>query len=73
MGYRKGNRIGVWATNNMEWILLQIATARIGIVLVNINSAYRPRELAYALQHSEVEGLFVIPKFRSSDYIDKLV
>lgn len=73
MGYRKGNRIGVWATNNMEWILLQMATARIGIVLVNINPAYRSRELAYALQHSEVEGLFVIPKFRSSDYIDMLV
>ena len=73
LGYRKGDRIGVWATNNIEWILLQMATARLGIILVNINPAYRPRELAYALQQSEVEGLFVIPKFRSSNYIDMLV
>lgn len=73
LGYRKGDRIGVWATNNIEWILLQMATARLGIILVNINPAYRPRELAYALQQSEVEGLFVIPKFRSSNYLDMLV
>ncbi|MGB5726230.1 MAG: AMP-binding protein, partial [Thiogranum sp.] len=63
----------IWATNNVEWLLLQIATARIGAVLVNINPAYRPRELAYALQHSEVNGLFVISRFRSSDYIAMLI
>ncbi|MGD8743478.1 MAG: AMP-binding protein, partial [Granulosicoccaceae bacterium] len=73
MGFDKGERIGVWSTNNVEWLLLQMATARIGAVLVNINPAYRPRELAYALQRSEVQGLFVIPSFRSSDYIAMLV
>jgi len=73
IGFNKGDRIGIWATNNVEWLLLQIATARIGAVLVNINPAYRPRELAYALQHSEVNGLFVIPRFRSSDYIAMLI
>lgn len=73
IGYRKGDRIGVWATNNIEWILLQMATARIGIILVNINPAYRSRELTYALQRSQVQGLFVIPCFRSSDYIEMLV
>ncbi|MGD8568435.1 MAG: AMP-binding protein, partial [Gammaproteobacteria bacterium] len=72
IGYQKGDRIGVWSTNNSEWLLLQMATARIGAILVNINPAYRPRELAYALQRSEVQGLFVIPSFRSSDYIAML-
>ena len=73
IGFQKGDRIGVWSTNNIEWLLLQMATARMGAILVNINPAYRPRELAYALQRSEVEGLFVIPSFRSSDYISMLV
>ena len=54
-GFNKGDRIGIWATNNIEWLLLQMATARIGAVLVNINPAYRSRELAYALQRSEVQ------------------
>jgi fatty-acyl-CoA synthase len=73
IGFNKGDRIGIWATNNVEWLLLQIATAQIGAVLVNINPAYRPGELAYALRRSEVNGLFVIPRFRSSDYIAMLV
>lgn len=73
MNYSKGDRIGVWATNNVEWMLLQMATACIGVVLVNINPAYRLRELAYALQCSEVQALFVIPCFRSSNYIEMLV
>jgi len=68
LGYAKGDRIGIWSTNNIEWLLLQMATARIGAVLVNINPAYRPKELAYALQRSEVQGLFTIPAFRSSNY-----
>jgi fatty-acyl-CoA synthase len=72
IGFGKGDRIGVWSTNNIEWLLVQMATARIGAVLVNINPAYRPRELAYALQRSEVQGLFVIPRFRSSDYVAML-
>ncbi|MGB5252875.1 MAG: fatty acid CoA ligase family protein, partial [Sedimenticolaceae bacterium] len=72
-GFARGDRVGVWSTNNVEWLLLQLATARIGVVLVNINPAYRPRELAYALQRSEVQGLFLIPRFRSSDYVSMLV
>ncbi len=73
IGFTQGERIGVWSTNNIEWLLLQLATARIGAVLVNINPAYRPRELAYALQKSEVQGLFTIPRFRTSDYVGMLV
>jgi fatty-acyl-CoA synthase len=72
VGFGPGDRIGVWSTNNVEWLLLQMATARIGAVLVNINPAYRPKELAYALGKSEVQGLFAIPSFRSSDYAGML-
>jgi fatty-acyl-CoA synthase len=72
LGFTKGDRIGIWSTNNVEWLLLQLATARIGALLVNINPAYRPRELAYALERSEVQGLFLIPRFRSSDYVAML-
>ncbi|MBI3995348.1 MAG: AMP-binding protein [Nitrospirae bacterium] len=73
IGYKKGDRIAIWSTNNIEWLLLQMATARIGAVLVNINPAYRTREVAYALQRSEVQGLFVIPSFRTSNYISMLI
>jgi fatty-acyl-CoA synthase len=72
-GYEKGDRVGIWSTNNLEWLLLQMATARIGAVLVNINPAYRQKELDYALRRSEVQGLFVIPSFRTSDYVSILV
>ena len=72
LGFARGDRIGIWATNNVEWLLLQMATASIGVVLVNINPAYRPKELAYALRRSEVQGLFVIPAFRGSDYVAML-
>ena len=73
IGVGKGDRVGIWSTNNIEWLLLQLATARIGAILVNINPAYRPRELAYALQRSGVQHLFTIPAFRSSDYVAMLV
>ena len=72
LGFVKGSRIGIWSTNNIEWLLLQMATARIGAILVNINPAYRPRELAYALKKSELHGLFTIPGFRRSNYIEIL-
>ena len=72
-GFVKGDRIGVWSTNNIEWILLQMATSRIGAVLVNINPAYRSHELGYALKISQVQGVFTIPAFRSSDYVAMLV
>jgi len=72
IGFGKGDRIGVWSTNNLEWLLLQLATARIGAILVNINPAYRLRELTHALQRAEVQGLFTIPAFRTSDYVGML-
>jgi len=72
-GFKKGDRIGVWSTDNLEWLLLQMATARIGAVLVNINPANRVRELGYALERAEVNGIFAIPAFRSSDYVAMLL
>ena len=60
-GFGPGDRVGIWSTDNVEWLLLQMATARVGAILVNINPAYRPRELAYALKRSKVQGLFLIP------------
>lgn len=72
VGFQKGSRIGIWSTNNIEWLLLQLATARIGAILVNINPAYTKNEVAYALKKSQIEGLFVIPKFRRSNYVAML-
>ncbi len=72
LGFKRGDHIGIWSTNNIEWLLIQMATARIGAVLVNINPAYRPKELAYALERSEVQALFVIPCFSSTDYVEML-
>ncbi|OFV94521.1 MAG: hypothetical protein A3G76_12270 [Acidobacteria bacterium RIFCSPLOWO2_12_FULL_65_11] len=73
IGFGRGDRIGVRSTNNIEWPLLQMATARIGAVLVTINPAYRTRELQYALSKSEVQGLFLVPSFRTSDYVAMLI
>lgn len=72
-GFAKGERIGIWSTNNIEWLQLQMATARIGVVLVNLNPAYKIQELSYALKRSEVQGIFIIPAFRKSNYIEMLV
>jgi fatty-acyl-CoA synthase len=72
MGFKRDDRIGIWSTNNVEWLLLQMATARIGSILVTINPAYRIKELEYALQRSEVNCLFTIPQFHSSHYTSML-
>jgi len=72
-GIGRGDRVGIWATNNIEWLLLQMATARIGAVLVNINPAYRTGELAYAIERSQLQAIFTIPSFRTNDYVAMLV
>jgi fatty-acyl-CoA synthase len=63
-----GDRVGIWAPNCAEWMLVQYATAQVGAVLVNINPAYRTHELAYALNQSGVRLLFSAPSFKTSDY-----
>src|SRR5262245_5558076 len=68
LGFLPGDHFGVWATNVPEWVLLQFATARVGVVLVNINPAYRTGELKYALHQSDVRGLALVDAFKTSNY-----
>ncbi len=68
LGFQKGDHFGVWAGNCLEWVILQFATARIGVVLVTINPSYRASELKYALAQSEVRGLALSDRFKSADY-----
>ncbi len=68
LGIQPGEHVGIWATNLPEWVLLQYGAASIGVVLVTINPAYRPFELRYTLEQSDVVALFLTDKFKSSDY-----
>lgn len=72
LGIRTGEHVALWATNVPEWVLLQFATARIGAVLVNINPAYRPFELQYVLGQSDAVALFLVDRFKTSDYFAML-
>ena len=72
LGIECGQHVGIWATNVPEWILLQLATARIGAVLVTINPAYRPFELEYVLKQSDAVALFLSDRFKTSDYVAML-
>jgi fatty-acyl-CoA synthase len=67
-GIQAGDRVGIWAPNCAEWVLLQFATAKIGSILVNINPAYRSSELSYVLRQSGVRLLASAERFKSSDY-----
>ncbi len=67
-GLEAGDRVGLWSPNYAEWTLVQYATAEIGVVLVNINPAYRPHELAYVLDQSGCRLLIAAPTFKTSDY-----
>src|SRR5271165_2285522 len=69
LGIKKGDRIGIWATNCAQWVVTQFATAKIGAVLVNINPANRSVELEYALRQSECQTLLLIRGFRDTDYV----
>ena len=71
-GLYKGDRIGIWAPNRPEWLIAQLATARIGVIMVNINPAYRRAELEYALNKVKAKALIVAPRFKSSDYLAML-
>jgi fatty-acyl-CoA synthase len=68
-GIEKGDRVGIWAPNCAEWVLVQYATAKIGAILVNINPAYRTHELAYALRQSGIRLLVSATEFKTSDYV----
>ena len=72
LGLQPRDRFGVWATNCAEWVLLQLAAARAGLVLVNVNPAYRALELAYVLKKSGMKALFLHPRDRRSEYAQLL-
>ena len=67
-GIAKGERVGIWAPNRYEWVVTQYATARIGAILVNVNPAYRARELQHAVNQSGLRLLLHARRFRSTDY-----
>ena len=72
LGIGKGDRVGIWSPNRVEWLLTQFATARIGAVLVNINPAYRLAELEYALNKVGCKAIIAAERFKSSMYLQML-
>ena len=72
LGVQKGEKVAVWATNVPYWVALQYATAKIGAVLITVNTNYREHELRYLLTQSECENLFLIDKVRDHDYLETL-
>src|SRR5438067_5873534 len=68
LGLEPGDRLGMWSPNNLEWVLIQYATAKAGVILVNINPAYRTSELEYALNQSGCRVLVAASSFKTSDY-----
>jgi fatty-acyl-CoA synthase len=71
-GVERGDRVAVWATNVPEWIVLQFALAKIGAILVTVNTSLRAREIEYLLRQSESSTLFTITGFKEVDYIEEL-
>jgi fatty-acyl-CoA synthase len=72
LGLNPGDRIGIWSQNCAEWVLTQFATAKAGLVMVNINPAYRRSELEYVLDKVQCSALILAPSFKTSDYIAML-
>jgi fatty-acyl-CoA synthase len=72
LGLQPGDRVGLWAPNLWQWVVVQFATAKVGLILVNINPAYRKPELEYALKTAGCRALIVAPAFKSSNYVEML-
>ena len=68
LGFQPGDHLGVWSTNWPEWVLLQFACGRIGVVLVTVNPAYQTSELEYAVRQSKMRGLALIDGFKQADF-----
>ena len=69
LGLEPGDRVGIWSPNNSEWVVVQYATAKAGLILVNINPAYRVAELEYAINKVGCKALILASSFKSSDYV----
>ena len=67
-GYQAGERVGIWAPNRYEWMVVQYATAKAGLILVNINPAYRSHELEFVLRQAGISLLVAVERFKTSDY-----
>ena len=72
LGVKKGDHVSIWANNVPEWVILQFATAKIGAVLVTINTSYRSAELEYILKQSDSNALFMVQSFKGTDYVETL-
>ena len=72
MGIQKGEKVAVWATNVPHWVALQFATARIGAILLTINTNYRSAEIDYVLKQSDCENIFIINGYRDANYLEIL-
>jgi len=72
LGLERGDRLGIWSLNNAEWVVVQFATAKAGIILVNVNPAYRPAELEFALRMVGCKALVTATAFKTSDYLGML-
>ena len=69
IGIKKGDHVGIWAKNVPDWLTYMFATAKIGVVLVTVNTAYKSHELAYVLEQSDMKALAIIDGFQDVDYI----
>ena len=72
LGLQRGDRVGIWSPNRAEWLVTQFATARIGLILVNINPAYRLAELEYALNVSGCRAIVTAERLKTSMYLQML-
>ncbi|HOZ46021.1 MAG TPA: AMP-binding protein [Candidatus Hydrogenedentes bacterium] len=69
IGIGKGDHVGIWARNVPDWLTFMFATAKIGAVLVTVNTAYKTHELAYVIEQSDMKALAIIDRFRDIDYV----
>ncbi len=72
MGIRKGDNLSIWAYNVPEWLILQFASAKIGAILVTVNTSYKSAELEYILNQSDSSTLFMVKSFKDSDYVQTI-
>ncbi len=72
LGVQKGEKVAVWATNVPYWVALQFATAKIGAILLTVNTNYKQAELAYLLEQSETENIFIIDGYQDTDYLQTM-
>jgi fatty-acyl-CoA synthase len=72
LGFERGDRVGIWATNISQWVLMQFATAKSGVVLVNLNLRFRAHELDFVLKQATCKGLVMQHEFRDCNYVETL-